>query len=226
MEKEINIGNYLKLLRLNSKMTLNDISNKLNYSLQVISKWENNNSYPNIDIIPSLCNLYNASLDDFFNLKTSTYNENINEQSFDIENFSKYFRFFRIKNNYSQGDLADKLDVSKQTILRIEKYKCTPNIQLFIKIANLFNVSYRALFYGDDHIVIEEKRQPNISKIIKIVLISISSVLLVGISVTFLVVYLNIHGKTDSSVIPDYQLNTYGDGLDSNDYSNIFKDSD
>jgi len=48
--------------------------------------------------------------------------------------------------NWSQGDLAQKLDVSRQTINAIETGKFDPSLPLAFKIARLFVLPIEAIF--------------------------------------------------------------------------------
>jgi putative transcriptional regulator len=48
--------------------------------------------------------------------------------------------------NWSQGDLAQKLDVSRQTINAIETGKFDPSLPLAFKIARLFAMPIEAIF--------------------------------------------------------------------------------
>jgi putative transcriptional regulator len=48
--------------------------------------------------------------------------------------------------NWSQGDLAQKLDVSRQTINAIETGKFDPSLPLAFKIARLFVMPIEAIF--------------------------------------------------------------------------------
>lgn len=47
----------------------------------------------------------------------------------------------RIKNNYSQKELADKLYVTQQTVSKWESTDTTPELDLIVKLSKLYNVS-------------------------------------------------------------------------------------
>ncbi|PTJ62443.1 helix-turn-helix transcriptional regulator [Staphylococcus saprophyticus] len=53
---------------------------------------------------------------------------------------------FRIKNNWTQDDLAKRIKCSRQTISLIERNHLLPSTILALKIANLFSVSIEELF--------------------------------------------------------------------------------
>ena len=60
-----------------------------------------------------------------------------------IENeVSKY----RTQEGVTQEELASKVDVSRQTIIALEKGNYTPSILLALKIAGFFNVPVEKIF--------------------------------------------------------------------------------
>lgn len=55
-------------------------------------------------------------------------------------------RELREKKGWSQGELADLLDVSRQTVNAIETEKYDPSLPLAFKIARLFNMRIETIF--------------------------------------------------------------------------------
>jgi putative transcriptional regulator len=55
-------------------------------------------------------------------------------------------RELREARTWSQGDLAEKLDVSRQTVNAIETGKYDPSLPLAFRIAKLFRLSIESLF--------------------------------------------------------------------------------
>jgi putative transcriptional regulator len=55
-------------------------------------------------------------------------------------------RELRAARQWSQGDLAERLDVSRQTVNAIETEKYDPSLPLAIKIARLFSLSVEEIF--------------------------------------------------------------------------------
>jgi putative transcriptional regulator len=55
----------------------------------------------------------------------------------------------RAKLNITQQELADKINVSRQTINSIEADRYVPSTILAIKISNMFNTTVNSIFYLD-----------------------------------------------------------------------------
>lgn len=56
----------------------------------------------------------------------------------------------REERGWSQGDLAEKLGVSRQTINALERGKYDPSLPLAFKIAQLFKLKIEEIFEPDD----------------------------------------------------------------------------
>lgn len=56
----------------------------------------------------------------------------------------------RARHNMTQGELAEKVDVSRQTINAIEAAKYVPSTVLALKIARLFGLSVNEVFELED----------------------------------------------------------------------------
>jgi len=55
-------------------------------------------------------------------------------------------RELRVSKEWTQEDLAEKLNVSRQTVNSIEVEKYDPSLPLALKIARLFKVSVEEIF--------------------------------------------------------------------------------
>lgn len=73
----IEIGKKIKTLRLQKGMTQEELSEKLNMSSQAISKWENNVTMPDIQILPDLSVILGVTIDELFALTDDTHLERI-----------------------------------------------------------------------------------------------------------------------------------------------------
>jgi putative transcriptional regulator len=59
-------------------------------------------------------------------------------------------RVLRAEREWSQADLADKLEVSRQTINAIETGKYDPSLPLAFKLARLFERPIEEIFLPDE----------------------------------------------------------------------------
>lgn len=66
-------------------------------------------------------------------------------------------RVLRAEREWSQADLAVRLDVSRQTVNALETGKYDPSLPLAFKIARLFDRPIESIFQPDD----DEVRQPS-----------------------------------------------------------------
>jgi len=58
-------------------------------------------------------------------------------------------KVLRAMRNWSQADLAERLDVSRQTVTALETGKYDPSLPLAFKIAHLFQLPVEQIFEPD-----------------------------------------------------------------------------
>ena len=61
----------------------------------------------------------------------------------------------RAEHDWSQADLADRLDVSRQTINALETGKYDPSLQLAFKISALFQLPIEKIFFPEENSVVD-----------------------------------------------------------------------
>lgn len=100
----IEIGKKIKTLRLQKRMTQEELAEKLNMSSQAVSKWENNVSMPDIQILPDLSVILGVTIDELFALTDDTHLKR-------IENMI-YSERFIAKDDFSYAEhfLKEKLN--------------------------------------------------------------------------------------------------------------------
>jgi putative transcriptional regulator len=59
-------------------------------------------------------------------------------------------RELREKHGWSQGELAERLDVSRQTVNAIETEKYDPSLPLAFRIARVFGQRIESIFLAED----------------------------------------------------------------------------
>lgn len=63
---------------------------------------------------------------------------------------NNHVRALREEQGWTQGGLADRLDVSRQTVNALEKGRYDPSLPLAFRIARLFDRPIEAIFVPDD----------------------------------------------------------------------------
>ncbi|MFB6467431.1 helix-turn-helix transcriptional regulator [Cytobacillus sp. Hz8] len=55
-------------------------------------------------------------------------------------------KILRVERNWTQETLAEKVGISRQAVISIEKYKYTPSLELAFKIGKAFDLSLVDVF--------------------------------------------------------------------------------
>lgn len=66
--------------------------------------------------------------------------------------FHKILKKKRIENNLSQENLAERLNISRQSISKWENDKGYPNIETLLRISEIFNITVDELLKGDSYL--------------------------------------------------------------------------
>ncbi|MBO1307983.1 helix-turn-helix transcriptional regulator [Enterococcus sp. 669A] len=59
-------------------------------------------------------------------------------------------KVLRAERDWTQADLADRVGISRQAVISIEKYKYTPSLELAFKIASAFEVEITEVFRPEE----------------------------------------------------------------------------
>lgn len=157
---KISLGTFICNRRKELGLSQKDIADSFNISIPTVSKWESDERTPDLSLLGELARLLKVDLESLLKSEISLNNEFDVENKFNIDSFSKYFSYLRKINNLSLAQLSEKIDVRYQTISKWENSESLPNINTFIKCAEIFNVPLPELYYGKSFIkpIIEEKQ--------------------------------------------------------------------
>lgn len=74
MEKLEGLGKRIKALRIKNKWTQKEFAHKLNVSSQVVSNWEREYSFPDMDDVVKISNVFNVSIGFILTGEDTIYN--------------------------------------------------------------------------------------------------------------------------------------------------------
>lgn len=60
-------------------------------------------------------------------------------------------KVLRAERDWTQADLAERVGISRQAVISIEKYKYTPSLELAFKIASAFEVEITEVFRPEEN---------------------------------------------------------------------------
>ncbi len=116
----------MKLLELRKKnhLTQKDVAKVLGVSSRTYANYENEFTQPDINLLIELSDFYNVSVDYLIGKTEITQLKKIRQEK-----------------GYSQEEIAKKINISQSNYSKYELGKIEPNIELLIKLADIFNVS-------------------------------------------------------------------------------------
>ncbi len=72
---------------------------------------------------------------------------------------ASYLRKFRERSEITQGDLADMLGISRQSVISLESGRCVPSVALAIKVSRLFEMPVEFIFRESSEIEENENKE-------------------------------------------------------------------
>lgn len=101
---KLNLGNNIKKYRKGKDMTQESLAEYLGVSPQAVSRWENGTTYPDMELIVAMANLFDVPLDDLFGRNRSEKENDItayNQKSIEYMN---------------QGDVQSNLSIWREAV--------------------------------------------------------------------------------------------------------------
>lgn len=101
---KLNLGSNIKKYRKENDMTQEALAEYLDVSSQAVSRWENDTTYPDMELIPAMANLFDVSLDDLFG-------RNRSEKESDIAAYNQ-----KSTEYMNQGDVQSNLSLWREAV--------------------------------------------------------------------------------------------------------------
>jgi transcriptional regulator with XRE-family HTH domain len=139
------LSSYCALRRKQLGLSQTDIANKLGYTVQAISRFENGLSSMSISSLPALANALQISLDDLLgeNENPTAFKGNA---EFNPDAFGHNLAYFRLQKGLTQAKLASILDSSSRNIASYEKGASLPSLDFLITYIDYFKIKPSSLF--------------------------------------------------------------------------------
>lgn len=100
----MNIGRKIKSLRLQKSVTQEELAGHLSISAQAVSKWENEITTPDIQLLPELSAFFGVTIDELFDVEDQTHLERIENMLHIKRNLSK------VDYDYAERFLKEKME--------------------------------------------------------------------------------------------------------------------
>lgn len=139
----IKLNENIKKYRLQKGMTQSQLAAIFNVSDQAVSRWENGNTYPDIQLLPALADYFDISIDELMGMETYKDEKEIDE----IINL--------VKDNERKGLISENI-----TILQDAAQKYPKNYTILLFLAEMLNFEF-----NQD----EENKKRNSEKAIEVV---------------------------------------------------------
>lgn len=119
----IYLGENLKSLRKAKGVTQESFANYLGVSFQAVSKWERNDSYPDITMLPEIADFFGVTVDELLGVNRAKKESEITELIYNYDNF------------YNDGD--EKHNAISNMI---EKYRLTDDFKSTKEFKEILNI--------------------------------------------------------------------------------------
>lgn len=116
----IDIGSKIKTLRLSKSMTQEQLAKALHVSAQAVSKWENNSSLPDIQLLPALSVALGTSIDSLFSLTDESRFARIDNMLWDKRFLTQ--QEFDEENRFLQEKCREEVTRPRATLLLAQLY--------------------------------------------------------------------------------------------------------
>ncbi len=101
---KLNIGDNIKHLRKEKDITQEEFAEILGVSYQSVSRWENNICYPDMELLPTIADFFNISVDKLLGVEESTEKVHV----------AQYLE--RFQNAISQGKIYDCIAIAREGV--------------------------------------------------------------------------------------------------------------
>lgn len=136
----------IKDIREDNDITQEQMASIMHANRSTYSMWEIGLSVMSVEQLCNFAAYFNYSID--YVLGLTNNRKNINNKKFSYINLGNNIKKLRIKNNYSQSYLANKMKVTQACIVRWEKGITKISLPNLYELAKFFNVTLSDMCYS------------------------------------------------------------------------------
>lgn len=151
----------LKNLRLNHKMSQEELGKHIGVSKVSISGYESGNRTPDVDTLISIADVFNVSLDSLCGRK-------IDHSEHATYTLGERIKHLRELNGQSQVQLSNIIGVGNHTLSRYESGQREPELSTLCKIADAYNATTDYLLGRSTDVEIKATFNPEVDKALEI----------------------------------------------------------
>jgi len=139
---QIKLGDKIKELRKRDGRKQEDLANALGVTNQAVSRWERDECYPDLELLPSIANYFGISIDELFG-----YN---NERSKKVDVLVSQINDMNYQNNGVNINIDKCIALAREAMIEFPG-----NEKIMLCLASvLYNAGY--VRYGEYHLIDEE----------------------------------------------------------------------
>ncbi len=102
----VNIGTVIKSLRRNQRITQDELATALGVTPQAISRWESENGYPDIELLPLIANFFSVSIDELLGYRKSEREEELTRIHLEINCLKEV------------GTIEERISFARESLIR------------------------------------------------------------------------------------------------------------
>lgn len=102
----VKIGTVIKSLRRNQKITQDELATALGVTPQAISRWESENGYPDIELLPLIANFFSVSIDELLGYRKSEREEELTRIHLEINCLKEV------------GTIEERISFARESLIR------------------------------------------------------------------------------------------------------------
>lgn len=187
------LSSFVLARRKELSLSQSTVAETIHYTIQALSKFENNRGTLALSCLPFLAAALEVDVDHLLTYQNEKDPAIKQKEPIDIVILADNLTTARLKKGLSQKEAAERLLLSKQSLINYEKGRSYPSIETFYLMMDLYEKKPHELFYLADHQVLLSNEKKKRQK--RILWISLGAVLLIATALSLSLPFLRSKGS-------------------------------